>query len=148
MIDHINQYIEQLSTEERENIIKIREVILNHLPKGFEERMSYGMLGYVVPHSLYPNGYHVTPELPLPFINLAAQKNHISLYHMGIYADQDLLKWFIDEYKTITNKLPNMGKSCIRFKKTDKIPYELIGKLCEKMTPENWILLYEKQLKK
>ena len=110
--------------------------------------MSYGMLGYVVPHSTYPEGYHVNPKLPLPFINLASQKNHIAVYHSGIYSDPELMNWFVAEYpKYVSTKL-DMGKSCIRFKNPDKIPYELFGELFTKMTPEQWITQYESIIKK
>ena len=143
-----NDYIDQLPLERREVMEKIRAVILKNLPQGFEEQLSYGMLGYVVPHTLYPAGYHVNTELPLPFINLASQKNFIALYHSGIYANTNLLDWFVAEYpKHCTLKL-NMGKSCIRFKNLNDIPYKLIAELCTKMTTKEWINLYEKNVKK
>ena len=111
------EYIAQLPEERRETMSHLRKTILENLPTGFEEQISYGMLGYVVPHSLYPEGYHCDPKLPLPFINLASQKNYIALYHSGIYAKKELLDWFVSEYpKHCTTKL-DMGKSCIRFKK-------------------------------
>ena len=141
-------YISELPEERKQPISKLRETILKNLPKGFEEEMSYGMLGYVVPHSLYPAGYHVNPDLPLPFINIASQKNFIALYHMGIYSDKDLLNWFVSEYpKHVKTKL-DMGKSCIRFKNISNIPYELIGKLISKMSAEQWINKYEQAWKK
>jgi len=143
----IDAYLAELPEERQDAIVKLRTVIKKNLPKGFKEVMSYGMIGYVVPHSLYPAGYHCTPELPLPFLNIASQKNFIAVYHMGIYADPALLKWFTDEYtKAATVKL-DMGKSCIRFKNPANIPYELIGKLAGKMTPEEWITVYEKNYK-
>ena len=107
--------------------------------------MHYKMLGYVVPHEIYPNGYHCNPKEPLPFINVASQKNYVALYHSGIYADDALKDWFVEEYaKHVPTKL-DMGKSCIRFKKMERIPYALVGELCQKMTPSDWITLYEKQ---
>ncbi|HLP18677.1 MAG TPA: DUF1801 domain-containing protein [Chitinophagales bacterium] len=140
-------YLESLPEERKAAITELRKVILKNLPKGFKETMSYGALGYVVPHSLYPGGYHCDPKLPLPFLSIASQKNFIAVYHMGIYADPKLLNWFTDEYaKAVTNKL-DMGKSCIRFKKPDQIPFKLIGELAAKMSPEDWIALYEKNLK-
>lgn len=139
-------YIEELPEDRKECITKLRKVILDNLPEGFEEVMSYGMLGYVVPHSLYPNGYHCSPQLPLPFVNLASQKAHIAVYHSGIYASPELLDWFTKEYPKHSKLKLNMGKSCIRFKKPEHIPYELIGELMTKMTPEEWIALYEKNL--
>ena len=114
--------------------------------KGFKELMGYGMLGYVVPHSKYPDGYHCNPELPLPFINLASQKNFIALYHMGIYSDPKLLNWFTKEYPKHSKSKLDMGKSCIRFKKPEDIPYKLIGELASKLTPDEWIKMYEKIL--
>ena len=142
------EYIAELPEDRKEPISKLRETILKNLPRGFEEVMSYGMIGYVVPHSLYPAGYHVNPELPLPFINIASQKKFIALYHMGIYSDKDLLNWFVSEYpKHVKTKL-DMGKSCIRFKNTNNIPYKLIGELVSKMSAEQWINKYEQAWKK
>ena len=143
-----NDYIDQLPQERREVIEKIRAVIKQNLPQGFEEQLSYGMLGYVVPHSLYPAGYHVNPELPLPFINVASQKNFVALYHSGIYANTNLLEWFVAEYPKHSTLKLNMGKSCIRFKNLNDIPYKLIAELCTKMTTKEWITLYEKNVKK
>ncbi|WMN11975.1 DUF1801 domain-containing protein [Marivirga salinae] len=140
----VQEYIEAIPVERKPIIQKFRKTILDNLPKGFEEEMSYGMIGYVVPHSLYPSGYHVNPDLPLPFISIASQKNNIALYHMGIYSDSELLEWFKNEYqKTVSTKL-DMGKSCIRFKNPKNIPFTLIGELCKKMSPQEWIGLYEK----
>ncbi|MEO5500132.1 MAG: DUF1801 domain-containing protein [Ginsengibacter sp.] len=144
----VDQYIEQLPMERKVPVERLRGVILKNIPKGFEETISYGMIGYVVPHNLYPAGYHCTPELPLPFMNIASQKNYISLYHMGLYADDKLLMWFKDEYSKIFKSDADMGKSCIRFKKPFNIPYELIGTLSTKMTVIDWIKLYEKKFKK
>jgi hypothetical protein len=142
------QYIEQLPSERKEAISKLREVILENLPEGFTEEMSYGMIGYVVPKSIYPGGYHANPELPLPFINIASQKNHIAVYHSGIYADKNLMDWFVREFPKRSSKKLNMGKSCLRFKKPEDIPFELIGQLAAKMTVEEWINIYEKNLKR
>lgn len=141
-------YIYELPDERKEVIKKLRKTILDNIPEGFEECMGYGMLGYVVPHSIYPDGYHCNPETPLPFISLASQKNHIGFYHMGIYSDPKLLSWFITEFpKHVSGKL-DMGKSCIRFKNPDKIPFELLGELVSKMTVQDWIQHYESTLKK
>ena len=143
----ITSYIDNLS-EDRQNVInKLRRIIIDNLPTGFQEAYSYKMIGYVVPHSIYPNGYHCDTALPLPFINIASQKNFIAIYHMGIYSDKSLLEWFKAEYpKHCTTKL-DMGKSCIRFKNMNKIPFELIGELASKVTVEQWINLYEKAIK-
>lgn len=140
-------YISNLPEERQEAMSRLRQTILDNLPKGFEETMSYGMIGYVVPHSIYPEGYHCTPELPLPFMSIASQKNFVALYHMGIYADKELYDWFVTEYpKHVKTKL-DMGKSCIRFKKIETIPYDLIAELCTRMTVKQWIELYEKNVK-
>jgi len=140
-------YIESLPEDRKEVISKLRAVLLENLPKGFKETMNYGMLGYVVPHSTYPDGYHCDPKQPLPFINLASQKNHIGFYHMGIYSDPKLLDWFTKEYPKHTSNKLDMGKSCIRFKNPKKIPYELLGELASKMTADEWIHQYESVLK-
>lgn len=143
------QYLAELTEDRKHIITKLRQVILDNLPEGFEEVMSYGMLGYVVPHSLYPDGYHCDPKLPLPFINLASQKAHVGFYHMGIYSDEELLKWFIEEYaKTGIKVKLNMGKSCIRFKKEAHIPYELLGELVSNVSVQDWIATYESNIKK
>lgn len=139
----VEDYLDQLPEDRKHALIQLREVILNNLPKGFVEEMSYGMLGYVVPHSMYPAGYHCNPKLPLPFINLASQKNFIAIYHMGIYMDKNLFDWFTTEYAKYSKTKLDMGKSCIRFKKIDQIPFQLIGKLVSKITPQQWITLYE-----
>ena len=138
----------ELPEERRAVMERLRAVVLDNLPAGFEETMSYGMLGYVVPHALYPEGYHCDPELPLPFMNLAAQKRFYAVYHMGIYTDPDLMAWFQAEYaKRVPTKL-DMGKSCIRLKNPKNIPFELIGELAGKMTPQDWIARYESQVKR
>ena len=140
-------YISQIPEERQLVITKLKAIINKNLPKGFQEQMSYGMLGWVVPHSIYPDGYHCDPKLPLPFINLASQKNFVALYHSGIYADQKLHDWFVAEYPKYVKTKLDMGKSCIRFKKMETIPYELIEELCTKMTVNDWIGLYEKNVK-
>ena len=147
-VETVKEYIEQLPDDRKKAISELRKVILKNIPKGFSEQMSYGMIGYVIPHSMYPDGYHCNPELPLPFLNLASQKNFIAVYHMGLYADKKLLEWFTKEYpKHIKTKL-DIGKSCMRFKKMDEIPYQLIGELVKKMTPKEWIAIYEKNFKR
>ena len=143
-----DEYIESLPEERKEALAKLRKIIKKNLPKGFSEEMNYGMLGYVVPHKLYPKGYHCDPKLPLPFLAVASQKNFVALYHMGIYAKKDLLDWFTKEFPKHSKKKLDMGKSCIRFKKPEDIPYELIGELVSKMTPADWIECYESAFKK
>lgn len=141
-------YISNLPEDRKEAISKMREAILKNLPGGFEEGMSYGMMGYVVPHSVYPGGYHCNPKEPLPFISVASQKNFVALYHMGLYSDKKLMDWFLKEYPKHTDAKLDMGKSCVRFKKMDQIPYKLIGELASKMSSQEWINIYEKNLKR
>jgi uncharacterized protein YdhG (YjbR/CyaY superfamily) len=147
-VNTVDEYINALPEDRKLAIQQIRQTILTNLPKGFEETLSYGMIGYVVPHSMYPSGYHCTPELPLPFINIASQKNFIAFYHMGIYADKELYNWFVEEFSKYSNLKLDMGKSCIRFKKIDQIPHQLLGKLVSKITPQLWIETYEKEIKR
>lgn len=143
----VKEYLNELPEERKDAFLKLRNSILNNLPKGFEEQLSYGMLGYVVPHSIYPGGYHCTPKLPLPYMNIASQKNFIALYHLGIYANPKLLEWFTTEYPKHGSQKLDMGKGCIRFKKMDQIPFDLIAELAGKMTVEEWIECYETQIK-
>lgn len=143
-----NEYIASLPEDRKEAISKIRKIILDNLPKGFQEGMGYGMMGYSVPHSIYPAGYHCDPKLPLPFIAMASQKNFISFYHMGVYADKKLFDWFVNEYPKHCKTRLDMGKSCIRFKKMNDIPYQLLGELASKMTVQEWIGIYETNFKK
>lgn len=143
-----NEYMENLPEDRKEAMNRLREVIVKNLPEGFEERISYGMLGWVIPHSLYAPGYHCDPKLPLPFLNIASQKNFIAVYHMGIYGDKKLYDWFVEEFSKRSKYKLDMGKSCIRFKKPDAIPYDLIGELVSKITPEQWIQCYETNLKR
>lgn len=145
--ESVPAYIDSLAEDRKAAMKKLRAVIKKNLPKGFKEVINYGMPSWVVPHSKYPDGYHCTPELPLPFLGMASQKNFVALYHMGIYADPKLMAWFEKQWpKHVKTKL-DMGKSCIRFKKIETIPYALIGELAAKMTPEAWIKLYEKNVK-
>jgi len=144
----VDQYLSEVPADRQAAMNKLRKVIKKNLPKGFKEGMGYGNMGYFVPHSIYPAGYHCNPKDPLPFAGIASQKNSINFYHMGIYADPKLLKWFVDEYaKAGVGKL-DMGKSCVRFKKPENIPFDLIGELCSKITVEKWIEMYEKNLKR
>lgn len=143
-----DEYIDSLPEDRKVAMSELRKVIIKNIPKGFHEEMSYGMIGYVVPHSIYPAGYHCTPKLPLPFLSIASQKNFIAVYNMGMYADEKLLNWFVSEFPKHTTAKLDMGKSCIRFKKPEQIPYKLIGELASKMTVKDWIEVYEKNYKK
>lgn len=143
-----DEYIATLPADRQDAMNQLRKVIKKNFPKGFTEQMSYGMVGYVVPHSTYPNGYHCDPKLPLPFLNIASQKNFIAVYHMGVYSDPKLLDWFVKEYPKHSKSKLDMGKSCIRFKKPAEIPFKLIGELVSKMTPQDWIETYESILAK
>jgi uncharacterized protein YdhG (YjbR/CyaY superfamily) len=144
----VTDYIAQVPEERLEGINTLRESILKNLPTGFEECISYGMVGYVVPHSIYPSGYHCDPKLPLPFMAFANQKNFISFYHMGIYADPNLMDWFTTEFGKRSKAKLDMGKSCIRFKKVEGIPFDLIGELVAKTSVNDWIGTYEKNYKR
>lgn len=143
-----HEYLDSLPEDRKEGMNQLRKVILDNLPKGFSEEMSYGMIGYVVPHSMYPAGYHCNPKLPLPFMNLASQKNFIAFYHMGLYADKNTMDWFLEEYPKHTSAKKDMGKSCFRFKKPDQIPFELIGQLVKRISVEDWIGIYERNFRK
>ena len=143
----VEQYLSELPEDRQKQMKKLRSVIKKNLPKGFEEGMGYGNMGYFVPHSIYPAGYHCNPKDPLPFMGLASQKNSINLYHMGIYADPKLLKWFQDAHAKASPKKLDMGKSCVRYKKPEDIPFDLIGELVSKITVDDWIKMYETVLK-
>ena len=146
--DSVKDYINLLESGRGEIVTQLINTIEQNIPKGFEKVMNYGMPSFVIPHSIYPKGYHVTPDLPLPFIGIASQKNHIGFYHMGLYADSKLLDWFISEYPKYCKLKLDMGKSCIRFKNISEIPYELIGILSSEMTVKDWIDIYEKNIKR
>lgn len=147
-VHSVEEYLEAIPEERKAAIFALRKEIRKKLPKGFEETVSYGMIGYVVPHSIYPPGYHCTPELPLPFMAIASQKHFIAVYHMGIYADKKLMEWFTKAYAKLGAVKLDMGKSCLRFKKPEQIPMKLIGELAGKMTPQQWIAVYEKNFKR
>lgn len=142
------QYIDQLPDDRKEAFLKLRKVLLENLPEGFAETMNYGMIGFVVPHELYPGGYHCDPKQPLPFASIASQKNFVALYHMGIYANPEILDWFVTEYIKHCKTKPDMGKSCIRFKKPDQIPFGLIAELARKISVSEWVDLYERTIKR
>lgn len=144
----VEDYLKEIPEDRKPYFYKLRETIVKNIPDGFVEQMSYGMIGFVVPHSIYPDGYHCTPKLPLPFINIASQKNFIALYHMGLYADKELLNWFVEEYPKYSSQKLDMGKGCIRFKKLEQIPYDLIAQLMQKITVQDWISSYEFNFKK
>ena len=143
----ILEYISQLTEDRKEPISKLRNIINQNIDRGFSEEINYGMIGWVVPHSLYPEGYHCDPKLPLPFMSIASQKHFIAVYHMGVYASPKLLGWFISEYPNHCSTKLDMGKSCIRCKIIENIPYNLIGELVTKMSANDWIMLYESNVK-
>ncbi|MFT5143695.1 MAG: hypothetical protein ACI80V_002279 [Rhodothermales bacterium] len=144
----VDDYFQNLPPDRQDAMMRLRAAILENLPEGFEEQFGSRMPAYLVPYSVYPAGYHCKPKQPLPFANIASQKISITLYHMGLYADPELLAWFKAEYaKRVPTKL-DMGKSCVHFKKMDQIPYDLIGELMGKITPQDWIEIYEANSKK
>jgi hypothetical protein len=146
--DSPEAYISQVPEDRQDALKKLRKTINDNLPIGFEEGMIYKMIGYYVPHSVYPEGYHCDPKIPLPFMSFASQKNSINLYHSGIYAKKELHDWFVNEFHKHSSRKLDMGKSCIRFKKIEEIPFELIGELTTKMTCDEWIDIYESAIKK
>ncbi|AZI21057.1 DUF1801 domain-containing protein [Chryseobacterium taklimakanense] len=145
--ENVKDFLEKVPEERKEVIKKLYKTISQNLPEGFAEGISNGMMGWVVPLDIYPAGYHCTPGKPLPFLGMASQKNSVNLYHMEIYAKPELHDWFVAEFSKHSKKKLDMGKSCIRFKKPEDIPYELIGELAKKMTSEEWVNLYESQYK-
>ncbi len=147
-VDTVEEYISQIPEERRDAFRKLLETVDANLPKGFQQTMQYGMVTWVVPMETYPAGYHCAKDTPLPFISVASQKNFVALYHMGIYADPQLLDWFVTEFPQHSKKKLDMGKSCMRFKKMEDIPFDLIGALCEKIAVDEWIAMYEKNYKK
>jgi len=144
----IAEYVKQIPEDRQQVFEKLLSILRENLPPGFEECLSYGMPAFSVPHSLYPKGYHVSPKVALPFISIASQKNFIAFYHMGLYATPELNSWWQEEYPKYSKRKLDMGKSCVRFKKMDDIPFELIQELAQKVSPEEWIATYEKLLKK
>jgi hypothetical protein len=147
-IEKIDAHLSALPEDRKEVMEKLIAVMKKNLPKGFSLDFSYGMIGFCVPHSIYPKGYHCDSKIALPFVSIASQKNFIALYHMGMYAEASLMDWFVAEYpKHVKSKL-DMGKSCIRFKKIEEIPFDLIGELMKKMSPQQWVDLYESKFVK
>lgn len=146
--NEIQAMLNELPQERKEAVEKLIRILTENIPQGFEPTVSFGMIAFCVPHSIYPEGYHSNPKEPLPFISLASQKNHIAIYHSGLYADIQLRDWFLSTYSNYSKNRPNMGKSCIRFKNTKTIPYELIAELAKRMTVNEWITLYEKSIRK
>ena len=143
----VESYLNSLPDDRIEPVHEIIKLVEKNIPAGYVKIINYGMPSFVIPHSIYPSGYHCNSDLPLPFIGIASQKNHIGFYHMGLYADSNLLDWFKSEYSMHSKSKLDMGKSCIRFKKMNDIPYILIGKLSTKMSVENWISIYEQNIK-
>ncbi len=147
-IKTVEDYIHFIPEERKEAMQKLRQVILDNLPEGFEELMQYGMPSYSVPHSIYPGGYHVDPSLPLPFISIASQKSHIGFYHMGLYSMPEQLKWWQEQYAKVVPTKLDMGKSCVRFKKPEIIPFDLIGELVRRISVKEWVKFYEEGIKR
>jgi uncharacterized protein YdhG (YjbR/CyaY superfamily) len=141
----VKDYISELPADRREAIETVRNVILKNLPEGYEEIMQYGMISYVVPHSIYPAGYHVDPKQALPYISLASQKNHMAIYFMNLYGDGKSEEWFVKAY-TDTGKKLDMGKSCVRFKKLENLPLEVIGEAVALTPVKKYLEQYENVL--
>jgi hypothetical protein len=143
----VAEYLGELPADRREALMAVREVILKNLDEKFEEGMTYGMIGYYVPHSVYPPGYHCDPKMPLPFAGLASQKNHMSVYLMCVYGESGPLQEFQESWAKTGKKL-DMGKSCIRFKKVSDLALDVIAQTIKPITAEKWIAYYEKAFKK
>ncbi len=143
----IEEYLKEIPTERKEAFLKLREIILKNIPKGYHEEMSYGIIGYVVPHALFPDGYHCNPKLPLSFVSIASQKNFIALHHLGLYGNVTLKDWFVAEYEKNSKGKLDMGKGCIRFKKENEIPFDLIGELLKKLTVNEWVKFYTENIR-
>jgi hypothetical protein len=135
-------YLAGLPDERRLALSAVRETILRHLPEGYEEGMQYGMIGYYVPHRLYPAGYHCNPKEPLPFAALASQKNYMAVYLGCVYGSEEEAAWFREAYLTTGKKL-DMGKSCVRFKRLADLPVELIGEAVARIPVAQFIARYE-----
>lgn len=138
----IGEYLKGLEPEQRKTVQAVRKIIKLNLPNGYKEVLQYGMISYVVPLSFYPKGYLNNPNVPLPYISLAGQKKHNAIYFMGLYADSKLNSWFQKEYKASGKRL-DIGKSCVRFRKLDDLPLELIGKAVGKISPKRMVEYYE-----
>ena len=143
----VEEYLDAIPEDRCKALTKIRKLLSDNIPSGFEETLGYGMPAYVVPHTIYPKGYHCNPKLPLPFINFASQKNYVAFYHMGIYVNSELLEWFVGEYPKYCKTKLDMGKSCFRFKRMENIPFDLLAELVTKITVDEWIVIYEKDIK-
>ena len=139
---NFEEYLDKLPEDRKEPITKLRQTLIDNLPEGFEETQGAYGLGYCVPFSLYPAGYHCDPSKPLYFINVMSQKNYIALHHMGLYGSKELLDWFVSEYPNYSKQKLDMGKGCVRFKKMDQISYQLSGELARKITPQKWVEVY------
>ena len=142
------EWINEQEEARQDALRELRQTFNDHLPEGFEERVSGGMLHWVVPKETYPDGYHCNPDDPLPFISLANRKRFIPMYHMGLYAEPDVLEWFQEAYPKHARTKLDMGKSCVRFKKMDDVPYDLLAELAQKFSVQDWIELYERAVKK
>lgn len=144
----VEEYVAGIDSDRQEAYLKLFNTVAENMPKGFAFCMQYGFPSFVVSLEDYPSGYHCTPNTPLPFISVGAQKNFLALYHMGLYANQELLDWFVAEYPKHAKFKLDMGKSCIRFKRISDIPFSLVADLMKKMTAHQWIEIYEHKFKK
>jgi hypothetical protein len=142
----VNDYLAELPADRREAIQVVRAVILKNLDKTYEEGMQYGMIGYYVPHRVYPAGYHCDPKQPLPYVALASQKHYMSLYIGCVYGDNDYAKWFIAAWKKTGKKL-DMGKSCVRFKKVEDLALDVIAEAIRRTPAKKYIQFYEMAMK-
>lgn len=144
----VEQYLAELTDDRRELVGAVRDVVNGHLPDGYQEAMQYGMIGWSVPHALYPAGYHTDPKQPLPFAALASQKSKVSLYLMALYIGADVaaespdVTWFQEAWRATGKKL-DMGKSCVRFSRLDQVPLEVVGQAIARIPVQDYIARYE-----
>jgi len=140
--DNVKEFIDNLPDDRKKAVSELRKTINKHLPKGFNEGIGYNMLAWSVPHSMFPAGYHCDPSKPLMLMCLSATKGGISLHHMGLYGSTPLMNWFKSEWPKYSSKKLDMGKACIRFKRFEDVPLDLIGELATKLTPRQWVEQY------
>jgi len=143
----VKEYLDGLPEDRRKALAKVRAAIRKGLPKGYREGIQYGMIGWSVPHALYPAGYHCDPKQPVPFAGLASQKNHMSVYLMCVYGDEEHRRWFETEWKKTGKKL-DMGKSCVRFKKAEDLPLELLTEAVARVPVDKFLAHYEASIPK
>lgn len=143
----VKEYLDSLPEDRRKALSKVRAAVNKGLPKGYQEGIQYGMIGWFVPHTLFPAGYHCDPKQPVPFAGLASQKNHMSLYLMCIYGDEGHRKWFERAWKDAGKKL-DMGKGCVRFKRVEDVPLDVVTEAVSRVPVKDFLAHYEAMVPK